>query len=365
MSKRQIKIFLSLLLAATFVLALSACAPGELKSPDTGAESEAVTAQEKAKSKVRKDRPKLSLSSDSYPLTVTDADGVETELKALPKRVAVLAGTPLNIWYDLGGSSICTSQIADKNLKILQERKDEMLALPEVGAVYALNMEAILAQEPDLVIAQSGVQTQPIKALRDMDIPVISTLTLSFQDVLNIYQTFGILLQKPDLAEARIAKMKEEYQSYKDKLPAQSKSVVIIYLTADSLAVKLDHSIAGEIAKELKIKNIASGLPAMTLGSEAAPLDIEYVVEKDPDMILVTSMVGSNELAVETMKKHFADNAAWQSVRAVAENQVYYLPQEYFLYNGGPYYMEAVHYMASTVYPEIFGPVSEWYKENK
>ena len=63
----------------------------------------------------------------------------------------------------------------------------------------------------------------------------------------------------------------------------------------------------------------------------------------------------------ETMEQHFADNQAWQTVPAVAEGNVYYLPQDYFLYNAGPYYDEAVRYMACTVYPEIYGEVSDWY----
>ncbi len=302
-------------------------------------------------------------SYDEGGLKVVDYFGDETVLEQPPQRVAVVSGTPLNIWYDLGGKSVCTSNIADGNIKLVKEHAEEMLNLPVVGAVYALDMEAVVAQDPDLIITQAGVQTEATAALREMGYPVISVLPRSFQDVVELYQAFGSILGKEDVAAQRVDRLTTERNTYIEKAPKDGKSVVILYLTASALSVKLDNSIAGEVANSLHIRNIASNLPPDSIGSETTPLDIEYIVQQNPDMILVTSMIGSNELAVETMEKHFAQNQAWQTVPAVAAGQVYYLPQDYFLYNAGPYYDEGIHYMACTVYPEIFGEVSTWYAE--
>ena len=194
-----------------------------------------------------------------------------------------------------------------------------------------------------------------------MGIPVLTVNIRTYEDLVANYRAFGKILQAEDLAEEKIEKMSAERQSLIDQAPKEAKTVAILYLTSSSLSVKLNSSIAGDIATSLGIKNVAGDLPPDTIGSENAPLDIEFLVKQKPDLVLVTSMIGSNELAVETMQKHFADNQAWQSVEAVSEGKVYYLPQEYFLYNAGPYYNEAVRYMACTVYPEVFGEVSEWY----
>ncbi|MGM9605888.1 MAG: ABC transporter substrate-binding protein [Oscillospiraceae bacterium] len=303
---------------------------------------------------------KVSASAGGYPLTVLDYFDYETTLETQPERVAVLSGTALNIWYDLGGKSVCTSELSG-NLKLHEEYADEIRGLPVVGAVYSLNLEAVIAQDADLIITQAGVQTDATKTLREMDTPVISVLPRTFDDLIETYRVFGRILEKEELAEEKIKALTEERQSYIDQAPAEGKRVVILYLTSNSLSVKLNSSIAGDIATSLGIHNIASDLPPDTIGSENTPLDIEYLVEQDPDLVLVTSMIGSNDLAVETMEKQFAENQAWQSINAVAEGRVFYLPQEYYLYNAGPYYNEAVRYMACTVYPEIYGEVSEWY----
>lgn len=301
---------------------------------------------------------KILVVPQKYPLKVRDYFGHITELDKKIERIAVLSGTPLNIWYDLGGKSICSSEIGD-NIRLVEEHKDEMLSLPRVGQVYALDMEAVLAQKPELIITQAGVQSKPTDTLRNMGFSVIATLVRSYEDLCDHYRAFGILLGKEEKAEAKIASFEQARREIMEKLPKEGKSVAILYLTAGALSVKLDSSIAGDMVKTLGVKNIASDLPPDTIGSENSPLDIEYLVEQNPDMILVTSMIGSNELAIETMENHFKQNQAWQTVAAVREGRVYYLPQEYFLYHSGPYYKEALMFLAKTIYPEIFGEVNE------
>lgn len=301
---------------------------------------------------------KVAVSSQSYPLKVRDYFGYITELDVKPERIAVLSGTPLNIWYDLGGTSICSSNIGD-NIRLVDERREEMLALPTVGPVYSLDMEAVVAQNPSLILTQAGVQSKSTDALRNMNYPVIATLVRSYEDLCDHYRVFGVLLGVPEKAEEKIASFEKTRAEIMDKLPAEGKTVAILYLTSGALSVKLDNSIAGDMVKTLGLRNIASDLPPDTIGSENTPLDIEYLVAQNPDLILVTSMIGSNEIAVETMEKHFSENQAWQTVEAVRENRVHYLPQEYFLYHSGPYYADALMYLAKAVYPEIYGEIQE------
>jgi iron complex transport system substrate-binding protein len=292
--------------------------------------------------------------SSGYPMTIKDYFDVETTLEKMPEKVAVLSGSMLNVWYDLGGKSICSSDISD-NIILTREYADEMLELPTVGPVYQVNMEAIVDTKPDLIITQAGVQTTATDQLGDMGIPVISLLMKTYEDTLDMYRLFGMILGQEELAEEKIAQIEEQVNSVVEKMPDENPSVVILYVTGQSLSVKLDDSIAGDIANMLGFTNIASDLPPDTIGSENTPLDIEYIVEKNPDYIFVTSMVSDNETAMATMTDEFENNPAWSGVGAVKSGNIIYLPQEYFLYNAGPYYGEAIEYMASSVYPEIFG----------
>lgn len=314
----------------------------------------------KSVDKVEEGGLSILVEGESYPLTVRDFLKKTVVLEKKAEKVAVMSGTPLNIWYDLGGKSVCTSDVSD-NIKLIPEYRDEILQLPTIGPVYSINMESVIAEQPDLIIAQVGTQGTQAKKLSDMGFDVINTHIRSYEDVISTYRAFGKILEQDELAEKKIAELKEKKESIEAKLPEEGKTAVILYITSNSLSVKLDNSIAGDVASILAIENIASDLPPDNIGSENTPLDIEYIVEKNPEIILVTSMIADNDLAKESMEKEFSENPVWKGVDAIKEGKVIYLPQEYFLYNAGPYYGEAIEFMARSVYPEIYGEVDGWY----
>jgi len=66
-------------------------------------------------------------------------------------------------------------------------------------------------------------------------------------------------------------------------------------------------------------------------------------------------MVQNNALARQIVNREFTSNPSWQAVDAVRKKKIIYLPQQYFLFNGGPNYPDSVAYMAASVHPEIFG----------
>ncbi len=299
----------------------------------------------------------ISVTGDAYPLRVKDCLGNEITLEAKPQRVAVLSGTPMNIWYDLGGKSVCSSDVS-QNVRITEGYEAEIKALPQVGQVYAVNVESVVALKPDLIIAQSGTQNVAAASFRNMGFKVIVTHIRSFDDVIASYRAFGKILGVSGAAEEKVKKLTDGKNEIVKKLPDKNTSVAILYVTSKSLAVKLDNSIAGDIAGILKLKNIASNLPPDTIGSETTPLDIEYIVKQNPDYILVTTMISSNEEARKTVQQQFSSNPAWSSVKAISEGRVIYLPQQYYLYNAGPYYVDAIAYLAKSIYPEIYGAVS-------
>lgn len=300
---------------------------------------------------------KVLIEGDGYPYTVTDYMNNETVIDEMPSRWAVTSGTFLNLWYRLGGKSVCTTDLTSAPVE--KAYREEILALPSIGAVYNPNTEKIMEVDPEMTIAQVGIQTSMANAMNKMGKPAMLFQMRSYDDVIDHIRVFGKLLENEAESEAIVADMEAKKQAIIDQLPDTPKSVVIMYVTSSSLAVKLDNSIAGDVANILGIENIASGLPPDTLGSETTPLDVEYIAQQNPDVILVTSMISSNEDAKRVIKEEFENNPVWQTVQAVQDGDVVYLPQEYFLYNAGHKYVYAIEYMAKGVYPEIYGALDE------
>lgn len=296
----------------------------------------------------------VALSGTSYPLTITDFDGRTITLDKKPERIAVISGTPLNIFYDVGGTAVCGPDITE-NIRLVDTHAATIKALPSVGRSFAINMEALVAQRPDLVIAMGGAQRAQLPRIRELGIETMAVRVRTFAELATTYQLFGAINGTTDLARARMNQIIGQRDEVLAKWPDKPKSVVILYVTAQSLTVKLDSSIAGDMVKTLKIHNIASGLVPDNPGSETTPLDIEEIVRQQPDYVLVTSMISSNAQAKETIDTEFKRNSAWQAVDAVREQRVIYLPQQYFLFNAGPYYGDALRYLAASIYPDIYG----------
>ena len=347
---------LAILLAACLLLAAPGCGTAGAPASSPG-DPDAPTASPGVD---RSAGSALVVEGDSYPLVVHDCLGNETIIESRPARVAVISGTPLNIWYDLGGKSVCTSTVST-NVKLMPQYAEEIMSLPEVGPVYSVNQEAVIATQPDLIIAQFGAQNVQAAKLREMGYKVITTNIRTFDEVTASYLAFSQILGVASLGQSRVNEMVRQRDALIAKAPDAGTTVVILYLTASTLSVKLNNSIAGDVAMCLGLANIASNLPPDAIGSENTPLDIEYIIDKDPDFVLVASMIADNATAIQTMEDIFATNPIWQGVRAVREGQIVYLPQEYFLYNAGPYYVEAVEYMARGVYPQIYGELGPWY----
>lgn len=336
-------------LAVVVAFALGACGSGSTGAADaarSGSQSQA-TADSGLTGGVQ-------ISGDQYPLSITDFVGHAITLDHKPERVCVISGTPLNIWYDIGGTAVCGPSVSE-NTRLVAEHAAEISSLPEVGQTYAVNIEALVAQQPDLVVSMVGPQDSQLPRIREVGLQTVSVKVRTFDELATTYRLFGSIIGSTDLAEQRIAEIAARRDAVLAQWPGGDIPVVILYVTAQALSVKLDNSIAGSMSQTLGLTNIASGLMPDNPGSETTPLSIEEIVRQQPDYVLVTSMISTNELARDTLDAEFARNQAWQAVDAVREGRVIYLPQQYFLYNAGPYYAEALEYLAASLRPDIFG----------
>ncbi|WP_142415514.1 ABC transporter substrate-binding protein [Hathewaya massiliensis] len=342
---KKIQRLVSILLLASMVT-LSGCGTKEKNEDKT---SKAKTTSVEASKEEKEETNKVS-----YPLKITDDLKNEVILEKKPKKIAAISSTYMGILYAAGGKSITKTD--SKGGGFVPPEADK---LESVGAVYNVDIEKLISLKPDLVIAQFGLQNKVVPILQKSNIPVITLNMRSYEDVLDKFRIMGKITENTDKVEKTIKDMEDKKRAIEDKLPKKPKKVAILYVTGKDVSLKLENSIAGNVAKNLKLENIAKGLKAEKMGEENVPFSMEKIVESDPDMILVTSMVSSRELAEKSMKKNLENNPAWKELRAVKENKIVFLPQSHFLYNPGDKFVESIEFMARAVYPEVYGNVEE------
>ena len=278
--------------------------------------------------------------------TITDDAGRTVTLANKPERIVVTSAGFLEPMHEVGCEVV--GRPDSKN-----QMPEWAKGLPSVGAVYQINTERLLACAPDLVIVNKGMNEKLLPVLDENKIPALVVELKTYDDVKRGLKTFAAISGDGDAAEFAIRKMDDEIKAVVERVPKKSLRVAILHSTAQGLTVQLDGSIAGSIVKMLGWRNVAAGMTPLDKNPDAAPYSLETLAAQNPEIIFVTSMGDAAEIKANMMHA-IESNAAWQSVGAIKDKQLYFLPQDLFLLSPGLRYPEAVRTMARLIYPERF-----------
>lgn len=285
-------------------------------------------------------------SGDKVFAVIHDAMGREVTLTKKPERIVVTSASFLEPLHEVGGDVVGRP---DSKTKMPEYAKDKA----SVGKVYQIDVEKVLACEPDLVIVNKGMNEKLVDTLESNGIQTAVLDMKSYDDVKNEVQVLAQITGEPQKGEQLIHDMDAKIQAIKDKIPQDAHRVSILHTTNQGLSVQLEGSIAGCTARLLGWDNVAAGMTPLEKNPDAAPYSLETLVEQNPEILFITSM-GKLEEAKAGMEQTMTENPAWQTVDAVKNGRVYYLPQDLFLLSPGIHYPDAVETMAKCVYPEAF-----------
>jgi len=281
-------------------------------------------------------------------LHITDDAGRTVVLTKKPQRIAVLSTSLLDALYGVGGEAI--GRPSSRAFAIFPSSQ----MAGEVGFEHDINMEQLLSLQPDLVIGLYGIHDELIPILENSKIPVIIIKMKTYNDILAQVKLLGDIVGTPVKAQSLIDKIQMKINAVVAKLPAQSKKVVILHVDSQEVTVELDNSITGNIAKILRLKNIAGGSKSLDNDPDMVPYSLEELVKGDADTILIVTR--GNRADIETrISTDITSDPDWARLRAVQNGRVLFLPPELFQLNPGIRFHEAVDYMAKVVYPEIYG----------
>ena len=276
--------------------------------------------------------------------TVTDDVGRTIEFTKKPERIVTVSTSFLEPLHAVGG--VVAGRPSSKT-KLPDFAKDAA----DIGFVYQIDSEKLLACEPDLVLINKGMNEKLSTILDENKIPYLIIEMKTYDEVKKNLEMFSEITGQPDRGKKIIAEMDMSIKNILEKLPRENKRVAILHGTAQGLSVQLDGSIAGNIIKILGWENVSS--EEISDSKDSVPYSLETLIEQNPEIIFVTSMGNIDEIK-NSIEKEIAGNSAWQTIPAIKNNQLYYLPQDLFLLSPGIKYPEAVEYIAKLIYPEAF-----------
>lgn len=287
-------------------------------------------------------------------ITIVDDAKRKVEAPVRPKRIVVLNSSNMEMLYAVGGKAIGRPESTGMPKTLLNKVKN----LPSVGETPNPNVEKIVSLKPDLVIGVNvSFHHQIIPPLEKAGIPVLLFSINNYEDILNKLRLFGTITGNKEKAEAVIKGIERRVAEVKNKIKnathKESPKLVILWGSTHSFNMALPNSFVGNIVEMLGGENIAKDIKPLNTMPQYAALSLEFVMSKDPDVILVITH-GYDDKVKEKLKREIMSHPAWKEMRAVKEGRLYILPYELFGVNPAIRVADAVEHIAKIMYPKAF-----------
>lgn len=286
----------------------------------------------------------------TYPESMT-AQGYEPlVLDEIPSRIVCTATAPVPTLYAMGASLIAIP-MSSATTHLFEENPD-LVALKSLMS-DEFNIEDVVALNPDLVILATSYKDSYGKTLEDLGINVYYQASghgVSYETVkeesMCLIESFAVNDESKAKADALI-KSFADIEATCAELSAENAGKKIMVLQAGSVNYVYGQTSGGTLGSMMKMLGFENVADATSAESMFA-IDYETALVDQPELLVV---VGAGDAAAteEMMQEIIAANPAyWNSMTAVAEDQVLYLGIEYIaVYGIG--YVSALESLAEDV----------------
>ena len=280
--------------------------------------------------------------------TFTDDTGAVVILPEKPKTVAVLLSSLADLWITAGGQvDITVGETVERGFAA------ENVILVDDGAGKTINLEALVAAQPDFVLYSADLsgQLECADTLRAAGIPAAGFRVETFEDYLRVLKICTDILGTPDRYAQYGTDLKAEIDSMTAVARAQESQPDILFVRAGSSArytkaKTAENHFVCAMLKDLGTFNIAEKAPVLLDG-----LSMEEILLSDPAFILFTTM--GDEEAGKTYMESLISDPVWQTLTAVKAGNVHQLPKELFQYKPNARWGEAYAYLIELIYGDI------------
>jgi len=276
------------------------------------------------------------------PIVLTDGLGNTVTLAQPAQRIVSLAPSVAESLFAIGAGGQVVAR--DDNTSFPEEAQ----ALPSVGSLWGgVPLEAILAQEPDLVVVAEITSPEQVKELQDAGLTVF--WQANPKDFDGLYQNLRDLAKltgHEEEAEALIAQLQERVQAVDAALADVEETPLVFYeLDATDPSnpwTSGPGTFVSFVIAKAKGRNVGD-----VLESAWAQISVESLVEQNPDIILLA------DAPYGVTPESVAERAGWSAIKAVQEGKVYPFDPN-LLSVPGPRLVDGLETLAVMLHPDVF-----------
>jgi len=271
--------------------------------------------------------------------TVVDQLGRNVHVPDRPLRIVCLAPSITEIMFalDLSDRLVGATQFSDY--------PPRANSLPKVGSYIRLDVEKIVALQPDLCIAvKDGNPITAIRKLEALDIPVYAVDPRDLEAVMDTLQELGQLLGVNDRSDAIVAGMRQRIERVRQAVVGAAHRPTVFFQIgiAPIVSVGTDTFIHELIDMAGGVNLAAGDTPYPRFSKEA-------VIASRPEVLIITSM--ARKAVFEKVKREWRE---WEAMPAVKNDRIY-LVDSNVLDRATPRLVDGLEMLARLIHPDRFG----------
>jgi iron complex transport system substrate-binding protein len=277
------------------------------------------------------------------PITLTDSLGREVTLASAPQTIVSLAPSNTEILFALGASDLLIGR--DE----FSDYPAAALDIPSVGSLYpAVNTEAILDLEPDLVLAAGITSPDDVQKLAELGLTVFTTrVPVTLDDVYADIRDVGTLTSRSPEAEAMVTDMQARVAAVQTATAKVAERPSVFY-EVDATDPASPWT-AGPGTFHDQLISLAGGENVGNLSTEQYfQISLEQLVAADPDIIVLGSYTYGGQTP-----EIVAARDGWGSLSAVKNDKVFTFDDN-LLSRPGPRIVDGLEALATLIHPELF-----------
>ena len=250
---------------------------------------------------------------------------------AQPLRVVSLAPHLTEMLFEIGAGDRVVGTVNYSNYPEAAKQ------IPQVGGYNRINLEAILALQPDLIVGwESGNAPAELARLQQLGFRVHVTEPRQLEDVATVMEQLGELLGRSTEATARAAVYRARLQQLRDQYHSKRLLRVFYQVWDRPLITVNGEQIISHVIELCGGRNVFHALDSLS-----PQISVESVLERNPQVIIASGMDEARPEWLDGWRRY-------PTLQAVVDNHLFHVPPD-ILQRHGPRLVEGAEQLCKAL----------------
>ncbi len=253
----------------------------------------------------------LAPSTARAEIAITDDAGNALRLPRPAQRIVSLAPHVTELLYAAGAGAQLVGAVQ------YSDYPEAAKALPRVGGYTSVDLEAVAALKPDLVVAwRSGNRNAHLGRLGALGIPVYLTEPRSLPDVARSLEALGRLAGTEAAADAAADAFRTRLAALRERYGTRPPVRTFYQIWNQPLMTINGQHLISDVIRLCGGDNVFAGL-----GQLAPTINVEAVLAADPEVVVASGMGEARPEWLDQWKR-------WGGLTATARGNLFFIPPD-------------------------------------